>query len=149
MDNIQYNNRCPPRELVLMVWRCDFFHFISAPKQSPPFYVVSLSVWLRGGNHQRCLTFTTQAGVGIDVSAVNSLHLSCGKAEIAPINVPLGHTHTFTQTHTRCTSAHPQHHCSPANQDLWNNNCKAPRPAARLIDQLISCREPTPLLHLP
>lgn len=88
------------------LWSLLFHHFLSASKQSLSFYFVSLSVWLRGGNHQWCLTFTTQAGVGIDVSAVNSLHLSCGKAEIAPINVPLGHTHIHANTHTHPALAH-------------------------------------------
>lgn len=50
--------------------------------------------------------------MGIDVSAVNRLHLSCGKAEIAPINVPLGHTHARRPTYTCYVRTHT--HTPPA-----------------------------------
>lgn len=91
--------------------------------------------------------------MGIDVSTVNRLHLSCGKEEIAPINVPLGHTRTHRYTfprahapryaHTCSTCTHPRHHCSPANKDMWNNHCKPSRPAVWAIDETAVYRKST------
>ena len=46
-------------------------------------------------------------------------------------------THTHAPTYTCYTHTHPQHRCSPAYKDLWNNHCKPPRTAARPIDQLV------------
>lgn len=85
--------------------------------------------------------------MGIDVSTVNRLHLSCGKEEIAQINVPLGHTHTHTPTRAR-THAPLAHTPGTAvlqqTGDLWNNRCKPPGPSS--IDDTVSCRKSTRLL---
>lgn len=96
---------------------------ISVSQQSPSSYFVCLSVWLHGGNRQWCLTFTTQAGMGIDVSTVNRLHLSCGKEEVALINVPLGLAHIF--------------HIAAANKDLRNDRCKPEWLTSRVIDEVV------------